>query len=303
MSNPSCRRCGCTQNNACYDEERGPCAWAEADLCTHCADSIALLEELVTGVSPTDRIEKGFGDDVGEITLPMHHAEQLLKVLQHSAPIDKYRNGPVESAVITEADGSQWMIDDQQRRVPLAAVKPQDKLQDELVRKLFSYAEPLSAQIARFFAHTMADLDDFDELLAQEYKLVRRGKKGNRTYRSFDGLRKVQVQVANQIAFGPELQVAKGLIDEWLLANMDGATDELRAFVTRAFDVDKEGRVNQHELLRLRRLEITGQIWAEAMRAIADAIRPQGTKQYVRFYRRPTAEAGWTAVTIDLAQV
>ena len=240
--------------------------------------------------------------DLEEAHRISHSSERSLRIGGLIDTLEERLSVPIESGII-ERDRRSWMLDDRGAEVPLSAVKPQYKLEDETVRKVFGYAEALSAQIARFFAHTMGDLDAFDELLAQNYQLKRGGKKGNRTYVSYDGCRKIQVQVAERITFGPELQIAKGLIDEWLLANMDGASDELRAFVTRAFDVDKEGRVNQHELLRLRRLEITGQTWSEAMRAIADAIRPQGTKQYIRFYRRPTAEARWTAVTIDLAQV
>ena len=33
----TCRTCGCTDTHACVDD-RGPCWWAEADLCSHCAD-------------------------------------------------------------------------------------------------------------------------------------------------------------------------------------------------------------------------------------------------------------------------
>jgi len=32
---PSCRVCGCTEDNACVDDD-GPCGWAEDDLCTAC---------------------------------------------------------------------------------------------------------------------------------------------------------------------------------------------------------------------------------------------------------------------------
>lgn len=77
----TCRLCGCTEHNACYDDERGACSWAAPDLCSHCVDSVSLLEELITGESPTDRVQHCTGD-VGEITLPMHHAEQLLKILR-----------------------------------------------------------------------------------------------------------------------------------------------------------------------------------------------------------------------------
>ena len=32
----TCRECGCWQMDACWDEDKGPCGWAEEDLCTHC---------------------------------------------------------------------------------------------------------------------------------------------------------------------------------------------------------------------------------------------------------------------------
>nr|WP_244428899.1 DUF3164 family protein [Bartonella vinsonii] len=40
------------------------------------------------------------------------------------------------------------------------------------------FAKELSARIARFNNHTIADLSAFDSLLAQEYGVERRGQKG-----------------------------------------------------------------------------------------------------------------------------
>jgi hypothetical protein len=31
-----CRKCGCTDGDACFDPSFGTCGWAESDLCTHC---------------------------------------------------------------------------------------------------------------------------------------------------------------------------------------------------------------------------------------------------------------------------
>ena len=33
-----CRKCGCTENNACYDKEMGTCWWVDdtKTLCSHC---------------------------------------------------------------------------------------------------------------------------------------------------------------------------------------------------------------------------------------------------------------------------
>lgn len=185
----------------------------------------------------------------------------------------------------------------------LTMVKAQDQLQDELVRKIMGYAIALSDQVARFKAHTFDDIGGFEALLAQEYDARIGGQKGNKTLMSFDGLFKVQVQVADNVVFGPELQIAKALVDECLNEWAEGARDEIRAIVTRAFNTDKEGQINRSEIFMLLRLEIEDERWLRAMKAIRDAMRVVGSKTYVRCYRRESFDGQWQAVSIDLAKV
>lgn len=33
----ACRKCGCTETNACWHEELGNCRWVSSDLCNACA--------------------------------------------------------------------------------------------------------------------------------------------------------------------------------------------------------------------------------------------------------------------------
>jgi hypothetical protein len=186
---------------------------------------------------------------------------------------------------------------------PIEMVKPARKLEDEMVRKVLGHARDLSSQIGRFKGHVYDDLSGLDALLAQEYQVKRGGRKGNRTYTSNDGLGKVQVQMADLIEFGPELQAAKALIDECLVEWTDEGRAEVRAIVLRAFKVEREGQINKAELFGLLRLDITDPRWLRAMQAIHDAIRVIGSKQYFRFYERADVQGRWKAITIDLAQV
>lgn len=198
-------------------------------------------------------------------------------------------------------DGKIFMHDAHGHLVPKELIKPQHLLEDQTVRKIVSYAQDLSDQIARFRGHTFDDVAAFAELLAQQYGARVGGKKGNITLTSFDGLLKVTVQVQDQLSFGPELQVAKQLVDECITAWSDGARSEIRALVEHAFQVDKEGRINRSALFQLRRLDIEDEQWRTAMSALGDAIRVIGSKEYVRFYRRRTRVEPWTPITIDLA--
>jgi len=207
----------------------------------------------------------------------------------------------VDDGVIT-IDGVAHMRDGRGALIPVSLIKPTDKLIDQTVRTIMGYAIPLSDQVSRFKEHTFDDLGALEALLDEKYGARLGGAKGNKTLMSHDTLFKVTVQVADNITFGPELQVAKGLIDECLNEWAEGARDEIRTIVTRAFNTDKEGQINRTEIFMLLRLEIRDPRWVKAMEAIRDAMRVVGSKTYVRCYRRAAIDAQWEAVTIDLAK-
>lgn len=199
-------------------------------------------------------------------------------------------------------DGVEHMIAQDGAKVPLKAVKPQHVMEDELVRCELGHAIALSDQIARFRAHSNDNLGAFVALLAEQYGAKKGGKKGNKTFMSYDGLMKITVQIADHIAFGPELQIAKTLVDECLTEWASGAGVELKAVIARAFNTDKEGQINRGALYSLLRLDIDDERWQEAMRAIRDAMRVVGSKSYLRFYQRSDSDAPFKPVTIDLAK-
>lgn len=185
--------------------------------------------------------------------------------------------------------------------VPEESIRPMDLLIDGEVRKIVDFARDLSAQIARFKGHTFEDIGSLQALVAQEYGAPLGGPKGNVSLTSFDGLMKVQVQVQDCLDFGPELQAAKKLVDECLTDWASESRAEIRALVTRAFQVDKEGRINRAEIFMLLRVEIEDERWKRAMEAVRDSIRVIGSRTYVRFAERDAADGPWRSITIDLA--
>ena len=186
--------------------------------------------------------------------------------------------------------------------VPERLVSESDQLEHTTVRTIVAYALDLHRQIIRFVAHCYDDLAALDELLCEKYALKRRGgAKGNRTYMSLDGLLRVVVQVQDRIVFGPELQIARDLIYECIADWSDGARAEIEALARHALEPDKEGKIDQAALFRLRKLDIDDPRWRRAQQAITDAIRVVGSTSYVRFYVRPSHDARrWTAITIDM---
>jgi hypothetical protein len=202
-----------------------------------------------------------------------------------------------------EISGTHYLRNARGDLTPIANIKPMDLLQDEMVRKAIDYAEDLSAELARFQSHSYADIAAFDALLDQEYGVkAKASTKGNRSFTSFDGSLQVKVCVADQIAFGPELQAAKKLLDELIMEKAEGADPFLVALVTQAFKTDKEGKVDTGSILALRRLEVDDSRWADITRAIDDSVKVFGSKSYLRFYRKG-ADGRMEMIPLDLASV
>lgn len=200
-----------------------------------------------------------------------------------------------------EIAGAFYMTDQKGSLVPVETIKAQDLLMDEMVRGLITKAKAIAEALANFKSASFAQMAAFNSLLAQQYNAGRGGKKGNVTFVTFDGLMKVSVAVADNIVFGPELQIAKTIIDECLVEWAAGGREELRTIVMRAFNVDKQGQINRSEMFGLLQLEFEDERWQRAMQAIRDSMRVSGTKEYVRFYSRPAPDAEWKPISLDIA--
>lgn len=165
-------------------------------------------------------------------------------------------------------------------------IKPEHKLEDELVARLTAKAEDINRQLAAFRADALAEIYAYRDLIAAEYNATKGGKAGNMTLTAFDGSLQIQLAVAKSITFGTELQAAKTLIDQCVTRWSEGANDNLRTLVFDAFQTDRQGKISTDKVLGLRRLNIKDEDWTLAMEAISNAIRVTGRKTYVRFYRR-----------------
>ena len=216
--------------------------------------------------------------------------------------ISTFIPAPIDDG-ITDIGGKRHMADAKGRLVPIELIKPQVLLEDELVRKIMVFAIALSEQIGRFKGHTMTDLGEFDALLAQEYGVTKKGNrgKGNRSYKTHDGLMEVEVRIQDRIEFGPDLQIAKQLVDECLTEWSSDARPEIRAVITDAFNTDQEGKINRSAIYSVLRLEIEDPRWQEAMRAVRNAMRVTGSKNQIYFRIAEGIGERLLPITIDLS--
>jgi hypothetical protein len=193
-----------------------------------------------------------------------------------------------------------WLKDAQGRLVPIELVKPEHLLEDDLVHALHAKALVISEQLRHFREESIADILALLDILAEKYGTQRGGHRGNITLNTYDGALRVLLATGDQIELGPELQIAKDLVDSCIRRWSEGASIQLKAIVDLAFDVDKKGKLNTDRILALRRLDIQDPEWQRAMIAIGDAVRVVSSKRYLRLYTRKGDEK-YTQVPLDVA--
>ena len=187
--------------------------------------------------------------------------------------------------------------------VPRANVREQDLLRDEVARNLASLGAILNQQLAAYKKQALADVADVVRIAAEKYGVDLGGKKGNVTLTSFDGRYKVQRSVAELIQFTEEIEAAKALINACIARWSEGANDNIRVIVDRAFRTDTKGQLKTSAIMELMRLDIEDEQWKLAMEAIRDSIQTNGTATYIRLYERIGDSDQYKAIPLDLAAV
>lgn len=187
--------------------------------------------------------------------------------------------------------------------VPRANIREQDLLRDEIANKVAGRAIRLHQELTEFKKETLGELADLIKIAGERYDVTLGGKKGNVSISTYDGKYKVLRSVADRIQFTEEIEAAKALINQCIARWSEGANDNIRAIVDRAFNKDTKGQLKTAAVLDLMRLEINDDEWKRAMDAIRDSIQTTGTAIYVRVYERIGDSDQYKAIPLDLASV
>ncbi len=197
---------------------------------------------------------------------------------------------------------NRYLKDRKGRLVPIKQIDEHDIEMDAFVRKQVSKAKELQAVLRQFKQNAFDDCYAFMGLLAEKYNRKIGGQKGNVTFSTFDGSMQIRIAVQDTLTFGPELQIAKQIIDECLNDWAKDANQNLKTLITDAFEVDKEGELNTGRILSLRRIKIQDKRWEQAMDAISESLRIAVSKTYINFKEKDHI-GKYNNISLDIAGV
>lgn len=187
--------------------------------------------------------------------------------------------------------------------VDLAELEPRKQLAHDLVGVLFAVAEEESSRLIALKSRALREIRAYRDMMMDDYGIQVGGAEGGITLRSVCGTMMVKLDINKQTSFGPELNAAKALLDEWMESRLEGSTEEIRAILEDVFKPNKKGRLDTARILGLRKHKFTQPLWLQAMDAIEDAIIRDNATTYIRFYRVDTDRKAETLLPLDLAKV
>lgn len=184
-------------------------------------------------------------------------------------------------------------------------VRVVDKIKDDMVERLGNTALQMSTAIADFKKNSNDEVNDYFALLLQDYGVDAKSKsvKGNISLENFSSTFKVELSVSENLQFDERIQVAKSLVDEFLIDETKGASPTIQTLITKAFEVDKKGNIDAKKIFALKQYDIQDERWNKAMSIIDESKKVAFTRSYIRFYTRESTDQKWVLIPLDIAAV
>ncbi len=180
-----------------------------------------------------------------------------------------------------------------------------DKLRDDFVMGVIARASVINKLLRDFKEDTLAEIQAFIQLSANEYKREFGGKKGNVSFISHDGKYKVARANHDFVTFDERMLAAKELFLEcardW--ASSPNVPNDLVILVEGHFRLNRNGDVSVSEVMRLMQYKIADPRWRTAVEMLKDSIRVQSTVTYLRIFERVGSTDQYKAIPLDIAKV
>ena len=193
-----------------------------------------------------------------------------------------------------------YKMDGQGRLIPITLMKPIAKKRDKLVSQMIKDAYRMQTIVGKFKIKQFAKIESWIDYSKSQYGSNEGGLKGNITLKTFDDKQKVTHQVSVTQKFDERLQIAKDLLDEFIIEKADKTDDaEIKALLQQAFDTDSKGAVSTAKIFSLLSWNIKSPKWEQAMEAIKDSVYSSGSKLYIRFHERDE-NGKWQPISIDM---
>lgn len=191
------------------------------------------------------------------------------------------------------------LIDPFGRSVPMAYVKPYDRMRDRQVNSIFKAAVKLRGTIEDFVLNSIVAVGKVTDLREKA------SERGNISVTSFDGLRRISIRQQYRIVFDSRVAHARDLMLGYIngvVAKVSGDDAvAIKALIDEAFRATPQGILSAGRVLALIKMDIKNADWREAVSILKDSLTPVAGKRYLVVEFKTDHNSDWESIRLDIS--
>ena len=202
----------------------------------------------------------------------------------------------------TKVEMPKELLDSDGNKMPTKFIDKHILNRHMLVTELVAEAKEIEEILMKFKAKIASRLDEFNQNMILKSGLDQLKHMGNYTLYNFDKTQQIEVNNHGFITFDERINVAKGLISEYLSEKTQDIDNELMLIINKAFQTDKKGQFDTKRIVDLKDLKIKHPTWKKAMEIIHECTLISKRKKYYNIKVRD-AEGGLRNVNLNFSSV
>lgn len=180
---------------------------------------------------------------------------------------------------------------------------PLQREEDKLCKALFPMAKSLHDQMAAFKYQSMHMVEQVIERCVKEHNIIKLKKiKGNVKFISVDGLLQVSRSIDDRIDINSNIEAARQLFDQYRDVIKRDASGDAQQWIDTSFET-KNGKMSTGKLIEIMNKEIDHPIYRQGVEALRKSLFVSGTKAYLRFYFRESADDEWQSLPLQFSSI
>lgn len=187
---------------------------------------------------------------------------------------------------------------------PVGRFSPRDVLIHDWVHERVADAAKMQDVMVAAKTNDFEEFDLICDLIVEEFDTVVSGRRGGAQFESIDGLCKVQITTTDKKEISNSIIAAEELVRQVLDELTDGVSPDLRRIVDQAFVRNYQtGKISAARIVQLVNTPIEHPKWPQAQRALRAAIKKEGARRYMRFYRRESVKDAWELIDLNYSSL
>lgn len=196
-----------------------------------------------------------------------------------------------------EKKSNMYLMDENGDMVNVKYIDPTEIVKHNKIESIMQRVEKAQNDLItlkkELFNEVRTHLDDIAEEYGEKWK-------GNAKLYNFSKTKCVEFSINQLLEFDEKLQIAKQKIDKVIETFSEGAREELKTIIKKAFKLD-QAKVDVKQVRQLTKYVFDNEDWKEAVLLINQSLTVKGTKEYLNFSKRENPRDQWQSISLNFS--